>query len=157
MALLDKYPFDLAACYKGQHFTVETLEQITGAKCGTPQYRLKVLGVMSRINSKTDMTAKTVGDALRILTDQEAAAYNHRLFEQNVSGLINRYGKEVQVDASNLLPDQQKTHDKNLLIDGRQVQVIRQARREYRIAAPKQERLRAPMPSTARTHFTKPD
>lgn len=155
MALLDKYPFDMAALSKGDLIDLPTLEQISGKTRGTEAFQFAVLAIQDRINSRTSMTAKICIDGLRILTDQEASEYNHTQFRHNVARTIRRHAKTQQVEPSNLSPDDQRRHEARLIGQSKVVQAIVIASRTVKIGkadAPAQE---APS-ATGRTHYIEP-
>lgn len=137
MALFDKHPIDVNALSKGELLNHDTLEKATGKKRDTQEYAFAVMGLQHNINSNTLMTAKITPDGLRILTDSEASEYNHGQFRQALGRTVRRHGKSLQVDASQLSPEEQKKHERQLINQSRIVQAISTARKLHVTGAQK--------------------
>lgn len=120
MGLTDKYPIDVKALHKGQLLTVDQLQHITGKK-PTDQnaFAFALLALREFIQENSDFTVKLTVEGLRILTDAEAAEYNHRRFRGHLVGLARRHERNSVVDASELPEAAARQHAHDLLNESR--------------------------------------
>ena len=125
MALTDKYPIDVSALEKGQVLSPEQLTQITGRKAtDQTSFTFAVLALRGFIEENSDFTVKITAEGLRILTDTEAAEYNHRRFRGHLNGLIRKYERNSVVDMANLEPPDQMRHAQNLMNESRYLAAV---------------------------------
>lgn len=120
MALTDKYPIDISALHKGQLLTPEQLQQITGKKpADQTVFAFALLALREFIQENTDFTVKLTTEGMRILTDAEAAEYNHRRFRGHLTGLVRRYERNAVVDVAGLSPPDARKHTQDLVNESR--------------------------------------
>lgn len=113
--LLSRYPIDTSAIHKGDEFSVEKVEQITGLERDTTAFRLAALGLQSLIQKRTGFTVKALTTGgLRVLTDPEASEHNRRQFEHNMRGMFLRHELNLNVDRTALSEEQLARHDRAL-------------------------------------------
>lgn len=129
--MLNKYPIDFSELEKGDILDVSILEQITGKKPGTREYKLKVLGLQGQIMRETGYTVKLHNDdELVILTDEEATKHNDEWFNRHKRGMFNRFELMKNVEVANLTEISAANHERKLLNQGKYIQALVGARKE---------------------------
>lgn len=143
MALLDKYPIDVGALKKGDVLSIEQLQEITGKKpADTTAFAFAMLSLRDFIQDNTDFTVKMGTDGLHILTDSEAARYNHRRAMGHIGGIHRRYERNTLVDVRNLSTEERSIHAHNLLNESRYIAALNKATK--RIAVEVHKRIGLP-------------
>lgn len=125
----NEYPIDFESVEKGRFFPNSELETVLGCQQSATAFRFAVMGLQRMIHSRTGFTCKIAEDGLRVLTDCEAATYNHRRHMNHRRGMIRRHLLALEVDAAKLTDEQRKEHEQNLIVQGRNVQALIQARK----------------------------
>lgn len=136
--MTNQYPIDFDAVTKGQTFTTEELERITGQSPGTDAWVWELRGLQDGIQRRRLFTVKNNGLELRVLTDTEAALHNQKLFRQNMRGMFARHRLDLAVDQSNLTPDERDRHGDNLITQSRYLTALTQTTKEIRVEGRKQ-------------------
>lgn len=136
-----KYPIDVTALEKGQIITIGQLEEIMMIKPADYQkWQFGLLQLRKFIESRTEFSVKSTADGLRILTDSEAFAYNHRRFNNHLDGAERRFIRNKLVDSENLTPEERMLHSSNLMNESRSMSALYSATpKRVRIAAHKPE------------------
>lgn len=129
------YPLDFDALNKGDQIPQERLEEITGTRRGTQEHSFAVLALRGRIMAELRDRGKHVSvrishGALQVLTDEQAAVYNVRLFRHGLRKSVRSYKRLANVNAQGLDSAQKRDHDRNLLVLGKMLAAARRARRE---------------------------
>jgi hypothetical protein len=117
------YPLDFDALGKGSVVPVAVIETIAKAQAGTEVYRLEMLRLAKRIEGELAergerVTVRSDKLALRILTDEEASAYNPRQVRRHLRGAVRSHRRNEAVDRGNLSAETLQGHDRRLVIDG---------------------------------------
>lgn len=129
-----KYPLDWDLLKKGDELNAMQLEDITGKKAGTDEFKFACMGIQALIQDRTGFTVKLqIDSSLRVLTDPEASEHNRRLFAQYLRGVATRHALNCEVDVENLAPEQRAKHDRTLLAQSRYVSAISQTTKEIRV------------------------
>lgn len=136
-----KHPIDYDALKKGDYIAPEVCESILRASRDHKRYSLKLAALAHHIEKELKIRNKPATVACRkegisILTDSEAARHCVRWRDQRVRGMRKDLRRLVSVDVSQLSECEQKDHDKELLVTGRMVQMIRTARKALPQAEP---------------------
>ncbi len=137
-----RWPLDYDSLDKGDMISVDRIEQITGTKHGTDAYTFSSLKLAKRIQSELHdrgriWTVKSDRGALRILTDSEAAAYNHEIQVQDRRSMLRRFHLQQAVDTAQLTESDKQEHQRNLEIDGRFIQALLATRKELQLESSK--------------------
>lgn len=135
MCEASRYPFDFDALKKGDSFTPEFLEDITGEKRQTSRYAFKVLALQQQIADELEARGRpvvvaTVKECLRILTDEEAGPYLEKRFNQAQAALRRSFRRELLVDTSKLTPEQREKLQRNQQVHGAIVAAQRMTQRK---------------------------
>lgn len=134
-----KWPYDYDRLGKGDLITNEQIAIRTGVPIGTTpeereRFELARLGERSKIERELwrrgkHITIKGVREGLRLLHDPEAAEHNARMFESARRQLGRYYYRNSGVDESKLSDEQRAIHRRHLLVEGKVVQAVTDARR----------------------------
>lgn len=129
-----KHPFDYDSLTKGTVIPVERLEDITRLSHEDAAYSLAVLRLKEQVEFELEsrgrpVTVSTESGALHILTDEEAAVYNHRMFKQYMRRIGKSHVRKCAVDVNQLGPDEKSKHDAELVAQGRILQAMNKERR----------------------------
>lgn len=130
----EKHPFDYDSLSKGTVIPVEKLEEITRLSHEDAAYSLAALRLKEQIEFELEsrgrpVTVATENGALCILTDEEAAEYNHRMFRQYLRRIAKSHVRKCAVDVNHLGPDEKVKHDAELVAQGRILQAMNRERR----------------------------
>lgn len=133
-----EYPLDTEQLGKGSIVPHEDLERATGIKqSDDPEaYRLAVLGIRNYIERRlkdrgivaTIVTSKSSG--LRILTDEEAVAYNAKQDENLVRKRVRTYRRILGINRGLLSTASQSKLDRTMTVIGRRIQADQLAKRD---------------------------
>jgi hypothetical protein len=129
------FPLDFDALKKGDEIEADRLESITNTKRGTDQYNLAVLALRARIMQELKdrgkfVTVAVVKGCLRLLTDEQAALYNARMYRAGFQRAGRSLKRLAKVDVGNLTDQQKQDHERTLLVFGKMLQAAKTARRE---------------------------
>lgn len=134
-----QYPLDASALVKGQTFPHDELVGIVG-KMPTPKdQQLAAMQLGAWIEKqRRDLVCRVLSDGpggmgrrLHILTDAEAAEWNHRRSTLGVRRLARGVRAQTRVDPSHLSVDQRRAFDYNVGYDARALMALRSAQRSY--------------------------
>jgi hypothetical protein len=150
-----RWPIDYDSLTKGTIIPVQRIEEITQTQRGTSAYDFAVLRLSARIERELHdrgriWTVKSEKGALKILTDSEAAVYNHALQVQARASELRRFALQQAVDVSSLGTDVRKQHERNMEIDGKYIQARIAVREQLRLTASKRNVPGLPEKSTVR-------
>lgn len=138
-----QYPLDFDALDKGQLLGLEYLEQVTGVSPrNDKEFKLRCLGIKSLIEARRGFTCQVTYDGIRILTDEDAAAYNPKRFNGHIRGLKNRLDLNLEVDRSRLSIETKDRHERNLINQSRIYQAVSNEVRSIAIGPPETRPLR---------------
>lgn len=135
MSLYERYPINIDELRKGQVITTDELTRIIGRRPEQDQHKWQwsLLALQGFIHDKTTLTVKIVPEGMRVLTDSEAAIYNHRRGAQALRAFMRRYERNGMVDETALSEEERKIHASNLLNQSRYASAILQTTRSIRI------------------------
>lgn len=144
------HPINFDAIQKGDSWTAEQLEVLTGFPANTKQYELAALGLRERIMRELEGRGRPATVAfdkgsLRVLTDSEACVYTHSQYLAGRRKMLRNLGRGLQVDRSKLTPEEAAIHDRNLIINSKEVVAMKKTRR-LEIAAHKRQTPGLPEP-----------
>lgn len=127
------FPINFDALRKGDIIPSEVIAAFCGSPRGTQCYDFTVLSLRTRIMRECrdrgmSYTLAVIKGELRILTDEEAAIYNARMCRSGFRRQYRSLKRLAQVDPTALSSEQQRDHERNLLVYGRMVQAARSAR-----------------------------
>jgi hypothetical protein len=117
------YPIDTDQLNKGDKITPEEIASIFHAIPGTADYALQSLRLRDYITQRFMERSEVVTiiaekNALRILTDAEAAEYNRDAFKKRSRQMLHIHLRACGVDTANLDDKQQREHERVLLRQG---------------------------------------
>jgi len=149
------FPIDYKSLKKGDIIPINRIEEITGAKHGTSKYDFSCLKLKGRIESELRelgyiWTIAGVDGNLKILTDPEAAIYNHREQVAARRRQLRRFELQQHVDSAILPEDQKQQHERRLEINGRYIQSMLDTRKQLSLESYK--RIVPGLPLTRGTH-----
>ena len=128
------FPLDYDALKKGDEISTEQIEEF--GRCNREDekhFRLAALVLKDRITKNCRergklFTVVILKGRIRILTDEEAAIYNPRQFRHGFRRQLRALRRLTEVNPEGLSQQQQKDHERNLLVCGKMVQAARSAR-----------------------------
>ena len=128
------HPLDFDNLNKGDEISTEQIEEF--GRCTVrddKRFRLAAMALKTRVIRESRdrgklFTVAIIKNRIRILTDEEAAIYNPRQFKHGFRHQLRALKRLTEVDASNLSDQQQRDHERNLLVCGKMVQAARSAR-----------------------------
>jgi hypothetical protein len=130
------YPLDYDTLNKGDLITREQVEDITGARFGTPAYEFKRMGLKADIERALwrrgkvwTVTAEGCNGGLTILADADAVEYNMRDFERARSRQVVAHYRAMGVDVTQLTDEQRARHERNITLQASEIQAAKTARR----------------------------
>ncbi len=128
---------DAEGLNKGDELAADVLEAITGHRRETKRYNLKILGLRARIERAMQDRGKPATVAvkngrLRILTDEEAARYNHDTFRHGLRKARRAYDRLLAVDTRPLAEDLVREHLRHIEVDGKILSAIASTRAQCR-------------------------
>jgi hypothetical protein len=125
------YPLDVTELKRGEVIDAARCAGITRKEPGTDSYRLALLSLRKWIMDETHERGEPLsiaieGDTLRVNTDAEASDYHARLCETG-QAQVYRNLRHLQrtVRRAILSPDEQKQHDRRLLLWAQKVMRLR--------------------------------
>lgn len=135
------YPIDFDALQKGDEITTQQIEEF--GRCTheqEKQFRFAAMSLKDRIVKECRdrgklFTVIITKMRIRILTDEEAALYNPRQFKQGFRRQVRSLRRLTEVNTSSLSEQQQKDHERNLLVFGKMLQAARSARAKVQAVA----------------------
>jgi len=136
---MQNYPIDINVIQKGAVILPEKLEYILGEKRGTQAYLLGVLNFRTQIEQmlidagRTQLTLKIEKEALRILTDEQAAKYNDKQFNSLLRRSARRVVLQMSVDVSQLDDATRREHSRKCLINGKMLQAASTVRKQFKL------------------------
>lgn len=147
------HPIDFDALRKGDVITVEQLERITGYQYGTRKFDLAVLALREQITRELHdrnypITVASENGSLKILTDEEAAAYNPQMFRHGFRKLLRAHRRLMNVDATQLNSEQREALERNIVVQGKMISAARSSRQ---IALQSHKRATPGLPAPAAT------
>jgi hypothetical protein len=128
-----RYPVDYDAVHKGDVIDIKRVEEILGKRYGTVAYQAKIVGFICEFQNQLwdrgkPFTVINRRGTVAILTDTEASVYNRRWFLGRKRGLLKNHRQLLHVDASQFDPDTAKGHDRAVVIQGRTLAAMLEAR-----------------------------
>lgn len=132
-----RWPFDFELIDKGHNITPEECQKLINVPPSDRRYALKLLRLHGVLDAGLRRAGKrcTVvvrGDGLRVLTDEEAAAYQNDAFLGALNKASRAARKQADVDMSQLTDAQRLEHERNLLENSLVMQAMRTKRRQLR-------------------------
>lgn len=129
-----KYPFETRHLKKGDVITTSQLEHAFGITRDEPDWRLKLLEARRHVEHEFEargeaVTVSTSDDSVRILTDEEAVAFNERAFAAAHQRMVRSHVRTLGIDRSMLGPASVVRLDRNLTIQAARLSADREARR----------------------------
>lgn len=114
------YPIDTDALHKGSVITPEEIQAIFHAQVGTSAYCVAALRLRNYITDRfaeRNETVTVISDrnALRILTDPEAADYNRDAFRRKSGQMLSIHKRNCGVDQSALNDKQRRDHERVIM------------------------------------------
>lgn len=131
------WPIDVDELQKGTYLSVDQVEEITGERAGTNEYRLKLLQIKRYIEELsamrgTPLLLKGEADGLRVMTDIEALRYKGHQHDLG-KRMLQRICRQVHyVDPVGLTAAQQVLRDREILRQSRMVQAMLAEDRAYK-------------------------
>lgn len=127
------FPIDFDAVKKGDSWTPEELERLTEYSRESPHYAFAVLALKSMIvrecrDRNKNFTVAVVKGCLRVLTDEEAAEYNHQMVRSGIRRSVRSFRRLTHVDVANLSISQKCEHDRRVIVYGRMLQAANSER-----------------------------
>lgn len=128
------YPLDFDNLNKGDEVTADQIEEFGQcSRTDEKRFRLAALALKTRILRECRdrgkfFTIAIIKGSIRILTDEEAAMYNPKQFKHGFRRQLRALKRLTEVNVTALSDQQQKDHERNLLVFGKMVQAARSAR-----------------------------
>jgi len=141
---LESIGIDIDALNKGDSFCVDQLEDMLHERRDTARYGLALLALRDTISRTMKdrgkpATVAIVKTKLRILTDEEAATYNHMTFRVGLRKARRAFERLLTVDTRLFSKDETREHQRNIEVDGKILSAIASERARCR---------RLPMPQS---------
>lgn len=129
------YPLNFDEIQKGDQWTLDEIEKITGQIRDTVSYQFAVMALKDRIfrecrDRGKHVTLAIIKGSLRVLTDEEAALYNARSFRQGFRRSMRSFVRMSKVNTNGLTDSQKGEHERNLVVYGRMLQAARSGKKE---------------------------
>lgn len=130
-----RFPFDYDAMKKGDIIPTSTLQRITGKHPDSADYAFAVLKLKERIEKELrdrskDWTLRIHKGEIKVLTDPEAATFNHAEQVRARAAMTRRFALSLAVDVTQLDHEQRKQHERNVEVDGKYIQALRDVRKQ---------------------------
>ena len=140
---LKQWPMDFDALQKGDVISVADVEQMTGKRRGTDEYRFALMNLKDMIcgylESKERMwTVSTEGDRINILTDTEAVKYTESWYESGRKRMRRMHSLAMGVDTAQLTTTLRDAHYRNIQVHGFEISAMKKSRAEALKAARKE-------------------
>lgn len=137
----EPFPIDESLLFKGSVIDAETVERIVGMRPTHPHYQFKVMALCTQISrmmrdSGERVVLRNDHGAVRILTDAEAVPYTYRQHNAGLRRMMNNHFRAMTIDRANLTDQQARQLDRNLEVQGRYVQSMRDVRESLRLNPP---------------------
>ena len=137
---IEKYPLDFESLKKGMTITAAQIQKICGHQPGTQEYEFYILTLRKQIMEYKKLhgdpvTVNTCSGCINILTDSEAAIYNDNDFNRRKNGMLRAYGRQRNVDSTQLTTEERKAWERSLIVQSYTVSAIHEAKKRIRIEA----------------------
>lgn len=134
----NQWPIDFERLRKGDVISESQITEAFGKRPSDKEYPFVMLRMREQIERTLEelgcpVTVKQEGTSLRILTDEEAVAYNDERFGAHARGLKRSYARQLTVDTNQLLPETVQRHTHQLAVNGRKLLAIEEVSRVVRI------------------------
>jgi hypothetical protein len=134
----ERWPLDFDAIAKGDTFTPERLEAMTGHKRGGDAYRFAVLDLRERIMTelaarKRPATVAFVRGCLCVLTDEQASVYTARQCRLKLRGHLRNVRRMRDVCIEKLSAEQRKAHERSLCVETMIASAARKTRKKLNL------------------------
>lgn len=131
----ERWPIDYDALQKGDVIPSDLLERVTNTNRESAEYAFAVLKMKDRIERELhdrnrDWTLRIHKGEIKVLTDPEAATFNHAEQVRARAAMMRRFLLALAVDVSLLDEDQRKQHERNVEVDGKYIQSMRDVRKQ---------------------------
>lgn len=152
-----KCPFDVAQLAKGDRLTPSDLELVVELPRTHKKYALEITKLAHAIEKawlkerQERVTIACRGDAICILTDEEAVLENKRRRQNHQRGLVRTQKRQAGIDASKLTAGARKLHERECVVGaafllGGRTAVKATKPRAHRRATPRVLLPRTPVP-----------
>lgn len=134
----NQWPIDFEKLNKGDVISESLITEAYGRRPTDREYPFVMLRLREQIERTMEelgspVTVKQEGTSLRILTDEEAVAYNDERFSAHARGLKRSYARQLIVDTNQLRPETVQRHTHQLAVNGRKLLAIEEVARVVRI------------------------
>jgi len=134
---LARMGIDLDGLNKGDELSEERLTAMLGSPRAGKHYTLALLALRSVLSEALTergkpATVAIVNGALRILTDEEAASYNHRTFRHGLRKARRAFERLLNVDTRGLDEPATREHRRNIEVDGKILAAVSSTRAQCR-------------------------
>ena len=149
------YPLNADKLQKGDTIDQKTIAEFLGVPLNSKAYELGVLALAAkvakalyRVNRPCTVVVTRRTDplgpgAIRVLTDEEALAYNGRAFKCGLRKSFRKHRKILEIDPSQLSSEGRKNFERTLVVQGAVLVSINRAR--YRAVLKAATRTTPPM------------
>lgn len=137
MEILEKYPLDFDALYKGDEVPTEKLQEIIPHAMGSDEYRFAIMALQQRVTdelSERGIEAVVVQrkGGLRILTDSEASAHCYNEAQRGYRLIGRNLKRQIVVDQTVLTDDERRIHESRINVTSRMYQAATAAQKDAR-------------------------
>ena len=145
----EKYPLDYDMLSKGDYLTPEEVERATDVRRDDhKQYQFSVMRLCKEISQNMEargdpVTVCSHQDGIKILTDEEASIYNEAEFERGRRKMVRSHVRLRKVDLMALSDENQVRTLRCMEVQSKQLQAMRQSKREALAEARKRAALPA--------------
>ena len=130
--MLTKAVIDYDAINKGDVIPAEALEELFGCDRESKEFAFQQMSLAGELSRELNARGKGVtvcssGSQIRILSDNEALEYNSKAFRSGLSKMRKSHDRLMLIDRGNLSVEEQKTHEREVLIQGKTIQAAMSA------------------------------
>lgn len=134
---LEQLGLDIDGLGKGDVFTADQLEAMTGQRRGTEGYDLAVLGLRKKLHTTLrdrgkPATVAIVRGELRILEDTEASVYNAQAFRHGIRKARRAFDRLLEVDSRQVTPERLAGHGRAIEVNAKILSAINSTRAKCR-------------------------
>jgi len=128
-----RIPIDVDALKKGQTIPVAEVEKLTGKTFGTTEYLIALMGLSQFIERAMNakglvVTVCTEKGSVKILSDEEASAYNMREFGRAMKKATRTHWRQLGVNTAEFTEQAKVDHERSILVQSRMLQAANNAR-----------------------------
>lgn len=149
--IAERSPIDYDAIRKGDFISPELIERVTATKrADYKTYNFALMGFKVELEREMQrrghpIVSKTEGDGIRVLTDAEAVEYTASRHKNIAGQMVRNHVRSVAgVDTRNLSADQLRRHERDVIARSRELQAMKDSRRQFRSQERKPEALPKP-------------